>query len=41
MLIFARYDLGRVCFLAQDFMNLIQDEIGPWATLLEAMINYE
>lgn len=36
-----RYDLGRVCFLAQDFLDLIQDEIGPWATLLEAMINYE
>ena len=36
-----RVDLGKVCFLAQDFMDVVSDEVGPWATLLEAMINYE
>ena len=36
-----RVDLGRVCFLAQDFLNVLHDEVGPWARLVEALINYE
>lgn len=36
-----RYDLGRVCFLAQDFLDVLKDEVGPWAQLVEAMLNYE
>uniref|UniRef100_A0A7S1HHM0 Uncharacterized protein n=1 Tax=Hemiselmis andersenii TaxID=464988 RepID=A0A7S1HHM0_HEMAN len=36
-----RVGLGRACFLAQDFMDVVRDEIGPWATLLEALINYQ
>ncbi len=32
-----------VCFLSLsiDFQIFAQDEIGPWATLVEAMLNYE
>mmetsp|Transcript_6640 Transcript_6640/g.14465 ORF Transcript_6640/g.14465 Transcript_6640/m.14465 type:complete len:100 (-) Transcript_6640:68-367(-) len=36
-----RYDLGRVCFLAQDFLDVLKDEMGPWARLVEAMLDYE
>jgi len=36
-----RYDLGRVCFLAQDFLDVLKDEVGPWAELVQAMINYK
>ena len=36
-----RRDLGRVCFLAQDFLHLLKEEAEPWEQLLEAMINFE
>mmetsp|Transcript_27783 Transcript_27783/g.65979 ORF Transcript_27783/g.65979 Transcript_27783/m.65979 type:complete len:192 (-) Transcript_27783:101-676(-) len=36
-----RYDLGRICFLAQDFLDVLKDEEAPWSELVEAMINYE
>ena len=36
-----RYDLGRVCFLAQDFLDVLKDEVAPWSQLLQALLNYE
>ena len=25
----------------QDFLDVLKDEVGPWASLVQAMINYE
>ncbi len=33
--------LTLVCLLLYAYSCMLQDEIGPWATLVEAMLNYE